>query len=388
MQDPPPSPPYVPRIAPADAQPWRRDEPLGHGTYQSERYGYLADGRVAACDRDELVRVLAREPATPGVYVPGTVGLSRPEDVPGLLEDYRREAVRRAVRDALWTGLCAAGAVGLLVWSVVKWDVGVRSLPGVLAVFGLSYLALALHGIHAARRVAPGVFARARQARRHWEWVKEQPTYYTWLLVVALGVTYVMTMHDSASPRAALVKPAVWDGELWRMLTGPMMHGGLYHLWMNLGALLALGRIVEAHATRSHLAAVFLYSVIGGSVLSVLLSSQTSVGASGGVMGLVGFLWMMARLRPGQMPDDFGERMQYAVGATAVLGLIGFEFIDNAAHLGGLLAGAGMGWLLLRDEPWQRRKGPLVVIGGTLSLLVLWGAMFVAILAALGPSGG
>jgi membrane associated rhomboid family serine protease len=398
MQDPaPPSPPYVPRRVPppAEAQPWRTDEPLGHQPFPPTQHAYLVDGRVQTCGRDEMVAHLAKHPWTEGVYVPDAAGasrtedayapgaavLSRPEDVPGLLNEYRREAVRAARRSALWTGLFAAASVGFLALAMVEWDVGVRSLPGLMAVFGLAYLGLALHGVRVAGRVQPNVFVRARQARRHWEWAREQPGYFTWALAVPLGVVFLLTAGDDAIPRAALVKPAVWEGEVWRMLTGPMLHAGLYHVWMNLSALLVLGRIVEAHTTRFHLAAVFLYSVVAGSVLSVLLSPRTSVGASGGVMGLVGFLWMMARLRPRQLPDDFGERMSYAIGATALLGVLGFEFIDNWAHLGGLLAGMGMGWLL-RDEPWERRGSWLIAVGGTLSLVILWGAMVGAVAMA------
>jgi membrane associated rhomboid family serine protease len=385
MQDPaPPSPPYVPRRPPqlAQAQPWRADEPLYHHPFPSTQHGYMVDGRVETCGRDEMLRHLVKHPWTEGVYVPGTAGFARPEDVPGLLDEYRREAVRHARRDALRVGVFAAASVGFLAWAVLDWGIPARSLPGLMAVFGVSYLALALHGIHAARRVDLNVFVRARQARRHWEWSKEQPATFTWVLAVALGIVFLLTLGDAAVPRAALVKPAVWEGEAWRLLTGPMLHGGFYHVWMNVSALLVLGRMVEAHTTRNHLAAVFLYSVLGGSVLSLLLSTRTSVGASGGVMGLVGFLWMMARLRPRQLPDDFGERMNYAIGATALLGLVGFEFIDNWAHLGGLLAGAGMGWLMLRDGPWERRDGWSVAVGGTLSLVILICAMFGAIVMA------
>jgi membrane associated rhomboid family serine protease len=389
MQDPaPPSPPYVPRRAPQPAQPWRADEPLYHHPFPSTQHGYMVDGRVETCGRAELVAHLAKHPWTEGVYVPDAAGFARPEDVPGLLDEYRRESVRVARRSALWTGLFAAASIGFLALAMVEWEVGVRSLPGLVAVFGLAYLGLALHGVHAAARVQPDVFVRARQARRHWEWARDQPAVFTWALAVPLGVVFLLTISDESIPRAALVKAAVWDGEVWRMLTGPMLHAGGYHVWMNLSALLVLGRMVEAHTTRFHLAAVFLYSVIGGSVLSVLLTPRTSVGASGGVMGLVGFLWMMARLRPRQLPDDFGERMNYAIGATALLGVIGFEFIDNWAHLGGLLAGAGMGWLLLRDGPWERREGWLAAVGGSMSLIVLWCAMFAAIVMAWDPSRG
>lgn len=387
MQDPArPSPPYVPLRKPPAAEdaPWRADEALHHHTFNSTRHGYLVDGRVETCDRAEMVRQLARHPETPGVYVPGADGLARPEDVPGLLDEYRREAVRRARRSALWAGVFAASAAAALVWTMAEWELGFRSLPGLLTVFGAAYLVLGLHGIRAAARAQPEVFARARQARRHWTWAESRPAYFTWALVVPLGITFVLTTGDSAMPRAALVKPAVWDGEVWRMLTGPMLHGGFYHLWMNATALVALGRLVEAHATRFHLAVVFLYAVLGGSVLSLLLSPRTSVGASGGVMGLVGFLWMMARLHPRTLPEDFGERMNYVIGATALLGVIGFEFIDNWAHLGGLLAGGGLGWLLLRGGAWERRGGLLVAVGGSLSLVIAWGAMAGAVAAAWG----
>ncbi|HEY0017163.1 MAG TPA: rhomboid family intramembrane serine protease [Longimicrobium sp.] len=387
MQD--PSPPHVPPCASTGAQPWRMDEPLHpHHAFASTRHGYLVEGRVEPCERGELAAHLAKHPWTEGVYVPGATGLARPEDVPGLLDEHRREAVRMARRSALWTGLFAAAAVGFLVWAMVGWDLGVRSVPGLMAVFGLAYLGLALHGVRAAARIRPDVFVQARQARRHWEWAKGQPGYFTWTLAGSLCVVFLFTMMDEAIPRAALVKQAVWDGEAWRMLTGPMLHGGLYHVWMNVSALLVLGRIMEAHTTRHHVAAVFLCSVIGGSALSVLLSPRTSVGASGGVMGLVGFLWMMARLRPRQLPDDFGGRMNYAIGATALLGVIGFEFIDNWAHLGGLLAGAGAGWLLLRDGPWERRDGWLAAVAGTVSLVILLCAMFGAIAMAWDPSRG
>ena len=389
MQDPLPPPPYVPLPTPGPARvdTWRTDEPLHQHTFSRSRHGYLVDGRVEACDHDQMVRHLAKHPWTEGVCVPGAEALARPEDVPGLLDEYRREAERRAVRDALWVGVFAAACAGFLGWAMARWDVGFRSLPGLMAVFGVSYLALALalHGIRAARRVRPDAFVRARQARRHWEWAKGRPAHFTWALAGPLCIVFLFTLGDGSIPRAALVKPAVWEGEVWRMLTGPMLHGGFYHVWMNVSALLAIGRIVEAHTTRFHLAAVFLVSVVGGSVLSLLLSPRTSVGASGGVMGLIGFLWMMARLDPGQLPDDFGKRMSYAIGATALLGVIGFEFIDNWAHLGGLLAGAGMGWLLLRHQAWKRRDGWLMAAGGTLSLIVLLLAMFSAVAMAWGP---
>jgi hypothetical protein len=89
-------------------------------------------------------------------------------------------------------------------------------------------------------------------------------------------------------------------------------------------------------------------------------------------MGLVGYLGARAWLRPEEFPDDFLHRIRYAIGATAVLGVLGFSFVDNWAHLGGLLGGAATGWAL--DRPPGSGEG-------TRSALLGHAAMGVVLLA-------
>jgi membrane associated rhomboid family serine protease len=390
------------RPADAAAAPWRAEPPLPAGVLGGSTHGYLhPGGQVQRCDRAELVKQLRREPWTEAVFVP-EITAPRPEgeayaqerlapvrpEAAGLLDEYRRALVRAATRDAI---LLALLTLMLGAWALSLYaEAGFRTLPGLFTAFAAALTLLGVHGIHQARRVDAGAFALARQTRRHWTWARAQPAVVTWMLVVGLAGVHLLTMDvEAAVAGAGLVKPAVWDGEAWRMLTGPMLHGGIYHAWMNLSALFALGYLVEAHTDRHHLAVAFLASVAGGSVLSLLLSGRPSIGASGGVMGLVGVLWVLWRLRPADFPDDFGGRMKYVVGATALIGIVGVEFIDNWAHLGGLLAGAGTAWLLLRGRTEGRARRWAMHAAGIVSLAVLLAAMIWAVRGTwTGPAPG
>lgn len=147
---------------------------------------------------------------------------------------------------------------------------------------------------------------------------------------------------------AGLVKDAVRHGQVWRLLTAGMLHAGVWHLVGNLAALLALGRIVEVLAHWSRFAVVFLLSILCGSLFSmVLLPQTTSVGASGGLMGLLGFLLVLGvRLARG-LPPRFARSLIGGVLWVAATGILAHAYIDNAAHLGGFLAGIGLGLVLV-----------------------------------------
>jgi rhomboid protease GluP len=118
---------------------------------------------------------------------------------------------------------------------------------------------------------------------------------------------------------------------------------------MNGAGLLAVGPLIEVHSRRDHIPLVFLVSALAGSVASVLLyPNTTSVGASGGLMGFTGFLLVLGCRRRERLPHGFAGAVVLVIAATAVLGLVGFALIDNAAHLGGLVAGWLLGLVLER----------------------------------------
>jgi membrane associated rhomboid family serine protease len=162
-------------------------------------------------------------------------------------------------------------------------------------------------------------------------------------IFVVIFVVQVLIGVDESVMRAGLVKSVTREGEYWRLITAPFMHASARHLLMNAYAAFFFGILVELYGGQWLLLPLFLASAIGGSVASLLLLSAASVGASGGLMGFLGFL-LVAWLRRGRsLPKDFGIGLAKAIVPTAVIGLVAWRQIDNAAHLGGFLTGAVIG---------------------------------------------
>lgn len=126
----------------------------------------------------------------------------------------------------------------------------------------------------------------------------------------------------------------------WRIMTTPMLHGNIVHLLMNAAALLYLGRRTESLTRWPHLLIVFLIAMwVGGYTSFFWYPDRPAVGASGGIMGLLGFLLIFESLHAGLVPRLARRRLLAGVVLMGVIGWFGMSFIDNAAHLGGLLAG-------------------------------------------------
>ncbi|MBN2800121.1 MAG: rhomboid family intramembrane serine protease [Deltaproteobacteria bacterium] len=164
--------------------------------------------------------------------------------------------------------------------------------------------------------------------------------------------------------------PIMEDGEVWRMLTMGLVHTGTFHLVINM---LWLGytswNLERALGWRN---ALFLFSasVLGGSALSLLGSPETpSLGASGGVFGLIAASVVFGLTRPELLPER-GRRL-FGVALLPYLALMFLSGLssattDNWAHLGGLITG-GLLMLALDPEPLQRRPGWNRMVRGSLT---------------------
>ena len=178
---------------------------------------------------------------------------------------------------------------------------------------------------------------------------------------------------------AGLVKPAIVAGQWWRLISATYLHGSWWHINGNLGALLVLGRFVEAYAPRWKLPVVYACAGAAGSLASFFLLGKTSVGASGAIMGLAGYLAAKCYLRPDSLPQSARRTVLTIIGMAAYLGAFGFAFIDNAAHAGGLAAGALIAWLTISREDGEpadslRAQPQWNLIGAAAAVLIIAGA--------------
>jgi len=190
------------------------------------------------------------------------------------------------------------------------------------------------------RNWTAGDIAAAVPALRFDTWLGFQKAPVTRVMLAIIGVVGLFQMLPGDSIRAAgLVKPAYLGGEWWRLFTAPLLHGNLVHFLMNAVALLYLGKRMEVFARWPHVPLVFLISACIGGEASARFLTATSVGASGGLMGWLGFLLVFESLHGRLVPRSTRRRLLAGVLLIALIGFIGYRFIDNAAHVGGLLAG-------------------------------------------------
>ena len=141
----------------------------------------------------------------------------------------------------------------------------------------------------------------------------------------------------------------VADGEWWRIFTSAFFHLGPIHLAFNMYVLYLYGPIVERMYGRLEFALIYLLCAAGGSVLTILVDPQQfAAGASGAIVGLVGLLFVVSRRHHAVLGGE-ARRMMAGIGSY-LLFLLVFTFlvpgISWTGHLGGLLVGAVLGFLL------------------------------------------
>lgn len=216
------------------------------------------------------------------------------------------------------------------------------------------------------------------------------PPIYTITFIVAIGavaLTQFMTGLESSIMAAGFDKPLFLNQhEYWRILTGATTHGGVLHVAMNCYAFYSFGRIFEMLSNRAHLAIVFLLSAIGGGILSLVFQPEgLSVGASGGVVGLIGYLAVYAFRRRDFISPAFRKNLLVNIGFILVFGLVLYQTIDNFGHIGGLITGAVYGFLQIPSDVHTdpREAGSTAQFAGLASLGIYIAACAFSILLIL-----
>jgi membrane associated rhomboid family serine protease len=182
---------------------------------------------------------------------------------------------------------------------------------------------------------------------------------------VLLAINVLMYLGQSQNITGSVYQdfvlfgPLVADGEWWRLLTAGFLHGGLFHLALNMYALYFLGRMVEPALGHARFVGLYFASLLAGSFGAVLLSPETPVvGASTAIFGLMGAAIVMARNRGVDI-------MASGLGPVLIINLLitffpGFN-ISVGGHLGGL-AGGVLAALAIEALSKRRSAIPAVLV--------------------------
>lgn len=174
--------------------------------------------------------------------------------------------------------------------------------------------------------------------------------------------------------------PATKDGEWWRLGSALFLHFGLLHLAMNMLSLWDGGRLVERMYGPGRFALIYFCSGLSGNLLSLIAQGDRAVsgGASGAIFGVYGALMVfLLRERRRLNSAEFKWLFWGAVGFSVVTIGLGLQItgIDNAAHIGGLLAGILSGAALSRPfgaraSFWRSRGLAAGVLAASLAYLI------------------
>jgi len=167
---------------------------------------------------------------------------------------------------------------------------------------------------------------------------------------LVLGANFMQIPADKLLRFGGNAASEVQRGQWWRLLSSMFLHGGIMHLLLNMYGLYVYGAVVERIYGKRLTALIYLGSGLMGSALSLHFSAQhaVSVGASGAVFGIAGALLVAVYQHREKLPKVFSSQMM-GMGIYIVYALFqGFTNagIDNAAHVGGMIGGGIIAYIL------------------------------------------
>ena len=185
------------------------------------------------------------------------------------------------------------------------------------------------------------------------------------------GLSILWGVGGEASYRLGMSAPyGIYVQHQWyRLITAMFLHGGLIHIGFNMMALMQLGPALEELYGSSRY--FFLYIFTG--VFGFLASSFTghySLGASGGLLGLVGAMLAITTKRGGAYMRELRSRLVSSVVLLFVLGFMGMG-IDNWAHGAGLAAGFVLGKIFSDRQPINVRERQIANALGWLAAIAV-----------------
>lgn len=380
------SPPAASPAPPDRPAPWDTAD-LFPPKPEDAEYGWRWHGRSQACSREELIERCRRSEgkAYPElVWTPDAPRHVPPAEVPWLVEPLRGRA-----RDDLRHNLRIDAALILLglIYLAYTWRRGAHVPTLYFAIFLLFAIVPAAQDAWALSRLKRSLAYLAEQAAslRYAVWLGGRrivASYFVGAALVAVWGAQVVVGINESVKAAGLDKSLVRSGqEQWRLITAELLHGHWFHIGLNLLSLIAVGRLLEVHASPVYLPTVFLFSALAASAASLWLSpASLSVGASGGIMGLIGFLAVLGYRRRQVMPRGFLKAISLSIALTAGAGLVAHDVVDNAAHFGGLLGGVLMGLVYVGrrgaseddlDAEYRLRPSRPARVAGMMSALLL-----------------
>lgn len=166
----------------------------------------------------------------------------------------------------------------------------------------------------------------------------------------------------------------------WRLMSSTILHAGVLHVGFNMFALYQMGSIAERFYGNAQFLLIYLLAGLFGALASLFFSAATavSVGASGAVFGVAGSIMAAVFTAHSKLPPplvtSMTQSMLLFVGYSLFMGFT-TSFVDNSAHIGGLISGFLLAWVMVERFDWdeyRRRALQRAAVAGVLAAGAAW----------------
>ncbi len=157
------------------------------------------------------------------------------------------------------------------------------------------------------------------------------------------GGDFLLTNYTNDTIQLVQYNAAVFQGAYYQLFTAMFIHSSIVHIAGNMLFLLVFGLRGEEMFSLPEYLGIYILGGLAGNVLSLALGPDLfSVGASGAIFAMFGACAIYARRSIGQS----------IIGAVVfgffLLIISSGENVNYLAHIGGLVSGLAMGYVLAR----------------------------------------
>lgn len=168
-----------------------------------------------------------------------------------------------------------------------------------------------------------------------------------------------------------LSRLGIASGHWWQPLTSGFIHFGLFHIGFNMLILYRLGEQLEGGIGRLRFSALYFTSLFAGSFGVILLDPKNAVG--GGASGAIFGVGAAATVALRQRGVNFWQTGWGPMLGINMLFTVMSSNISLGAHLGGLIAGAIVGLVMLNPRVSPSRRPFAYLLAAVISITSISG---------------
>lgn len=208
----------------------------------------------------------------------------------------------------------------------------------------------------------------------------QNSAYMTIGILVLTILLYILTTIDGGSQNpftlvkyGAKVNELIYMGDWWRLISPMFLHIGFTHLLFNGIIIYFLGSQLELIIGHWRFLNLYLLSGILGNAASFALTNSISAGASTAVFGLFASTIVLGKIYPYHNAIQRLSRNYFVlIILNVVMGFFS-PTIDNAGHIGGLLGGYLIMYVLSSRNAMNNpiKKRIYCVVGYVAALVIL-----------------